>query len=158
MPVGPPSGARNPVTGPGTAAAAPAGSQTAVLSPAEVRIPVGGTGSIGLVVMGAQDLRGVDVTVTYDAAVVEAQEVAPGPLLTLDGAPVGVNRGLEPGRLRAQFTRGSGTAGSGVVATLTFRALRAGVVTVTAEALNLTTAAGTAAVAVPSVARIRVTQ
>ena len=45
-----------------------------------------------------------------------------------------------------------------MVATLTFRALRAGVVTVTAEALTLTTAAGSTAVAVPSAARIRVAQ
>jgi general secretion pathway protein D len=128
----------------------------AVLSPAEVRIPVGGTGTIGLVVMGAQDLRGVDLTVTYDPAVLEAQDVSPGPLLTLDGSPVGVNRGLETGRLRAQFTRSSGSAGSGVVATMTFRGLRAGAVTVTAEGLTLTTAAGSAAVPVPSAARVTV--
>jgi hypothetical protein len=60
--------------------------------------------------------------------------------------------------LRAQFTRASGSAGSGVVATLTFRALRAGVVPITVEALTLTTAAGTTAVAVPSGARVRVAQ
>ena len=55
------------------------GSAAAVLSPAEIRIPVGGTGTVGLVVMGAQDLRGVDMTLTYDPAVLEAQDVAPGP-------------------------------------------------------------------------------
>lgn len=128
----------------------------AVLSPADVRIPVGGTGTIGLVVTGAQDLRGVDLTVTYDPAVLEAVDVSPGPLLTLDGSPVGVNRGLETGRLRAQFTRSSGSAGSGVVATMTFRGLRAGTVTVTAEGLTLTTAAGNAAVPVPAAARVTV--
>ena len=130
----------------------------AVLSPAEIRIPVGGTGTVGLVVMGAQDLRGVDMTMTYDPAVLEAQDVSPGPLLTLDGSPVGVNRGMESGRVRAQFTRASGSAGSGVVAAVTFRALRAGVVTVTVEGLSLTTGTSTTNVPVAAVSRIRVAQ
>jgi len=138
--------------------AAPGGVAAAVLSPAEIRIAVGGTGTVGLVVMGAQDLRGVDMTLTYDPAVLEAQDVAPGPLLTLDGSPVGVNRGLESGRVRAQFTRASGSAGSGVVATVTFRALRAGVVTATVEALSLTTGTSTTRVPVAAVTRIRVAQ
>jgi hypothetical protein len=136
----------------------PGGVAAAVLSPAEIRIPVGGTGTVGLVVMGAQDLRGVDMTLTFDPAVLEAQDVAPGPLLTLDGSPVGVNRGLESGRVRAQFTRAAGSAGSGVVATVTFRALRAGVVTATVEALSLTTGTSTTRVPVAAVTRIRVAQ
>ena len=144
--------------GPGGPAGAPGGVAAAVLSPAEIRIPVGGTGTVGLVVMGAQDLRGVDMTVTFDPAVLEAQDVAPGPLLTLDGSPVGVNRGMESGRVRAQFTRVSGSAGSGVVATVTFRALRAGVVTATVEALSLTTGTSTTRVPVAAVTRIRVAQ
>lgn len=140
------------------AASAPATGVSAVFSPADVHIPVGGSGTIGVVVMGAQDLRGVDLTVTYDPAVVEAQDVSPGPLLTLDGSPVGVNRGLESGRLRAQFTRAAGSAGSGVVATLTFRGLRAGAATIAVEALSLTTGAGAAAVPVASASRITVGQ
>jgi general secretion pathway protein D len=131
---------------------------SAVLSPAEVRIPAGGTGTIGVVVMGAQDLRGVDVSVVYDPAVLEAQDVAPGPLLTLDGAPVGVNRGLESGRVRARFTRATGSAGSGVVATMTFRGLRAGTAMVTVEALTLTVGAGTASMPVSGAARVTVGQ
>jgi general secretion pathway protein D len=131
---------------------------TAVFSPADVRIPVGGSGTIGVVVMGAQDLRGVDLTVTYDPALLEAQDVSPGPLLTLDGAPVGVNRGLESGRLRAQFTRTAGSAGSGVVATLTFRGLRSGTATVAVEALSLTTGTATGAVAIASSSRVTVGQ
>jgi hypothetical protein len=69
---------------------------------------------------------------------------------------VGVNRGLESGRLRAQFTRSSGSAGSGVVATMTFRGLRAGTATVSVEALALTTGAGIVAVPVPGAARVTV--
>jgi general secretion pathway protein D len=151
-------GAVAPASGPSPQAGAPGGVAAAVLSPAEIRIPVGGTGTVGLVVMGAQDLRGVDMTLTFDPAVLEAQDVAPGPLLTLDGSPVGVNRGMESGRVRAQFTRVSGSAGSGVVATVTFRALRAGVVTATVEALSLTTGTSTTRVPVAAVSRIRVAQ
>jgi hypothetical protein len=106
--------------------------------------------------MGAQDLRGVDLTVIYDPAILEAQDAAPGPLLTLDGSPVGVNRGLESGRVRAQFTRSAGSAGSGVVATMTFRGLKAGTATVTVEALGLTTGAGIVAVPVSGAARVTV--
>jgi hypothetical protein len=129
---------------------------TAVFSPIDVRIPVGGTGTVGLVVMGVQDLRGVDVSIAFDPAVVEAQDVSPGPLLTLDGAPVGVNRGLESGRLRAHFTRTTGSAGSGVVATMTFRGLRAGTATVSAESLTLTTGAGAVTVPVAGASRVTV--
>jgi hypothetical protein len=96
--------------------------------------------------------------VTYDPALLEAQDVSPGPLLTLDGAPVGVNRGLESGRLRAQFTRTAGSAGSGVVATLTFRGLRSGTATVAVEALSLTTGTATGAVAIASSSRVTVGQ
>jgi len=156
--IGGPPGAVPPASAATAPSPAPAGVAAAVLSPAEIRIPVGGTGTVGLVVMGAQDLRAVDMTLTYDPAVLEAQDVAPGPLLTLDGSPVGVNRGLESGRVRAQFTRTAGSAGSGVVATVTFRALRSGVVTATVEALSLTTGTSTVRVPVAAVTRIRVAQ
>ena len=57
---------------------------------------------------------------------VEAVDVSPGSLLTLDGQAVGAERGLESGRVRARFQRATGTAGSGVVASVTFRGLKAG--------------------------------
>jgi hypothetical protein len=129
---------------------------SAVFSPTDVRIPVGGTGTVGLVVMGVQDLRGVDLSITYDPAVLEVQDVSPGPLLTLDGAPVGVNRGLETGRLRARFTRTTGSAGSGVVATMTFRGTRSGTAVVGVESLTLTTGTGPVTVPVAGAARVTV--
>ncbi|HUG53605.1 MAG TPA: cohesin domain-containing protein [Vicinamibacteria bacterium] len=147
-----PSEAADEATGPVRVAV------SALTSPSAVSIPVGGTGTIGLVVMGAQDLRVVDLSVVFDPAVLDAQDVAPGPLLTLDGSPVGVNRGLESGRLRAQFTRQAGSAGSGVVATMTFRGLRAGTTTVTVEALILGSGAGTVAMPVSSATRVTVGQ
>ncbi len=119
---------------------------SAQLSPADLRVAPNGTTSIGLVVMGAQDLTAVELVVRYDPALLEAQEVVPGALLTLDGQPVGVERGIENGRVRARFTRATGTAGSGVVAVMTFRALGAGSGTVTVESLAVTSGGATAAV------------
>jgi len=156
VPAGPPSATIPPSPAEGGPAQGPARPMSAVFSPTDVRIPVGGTGTVGLVVMGAQDLRGVDLSITYDPAVLEAQDVSPGPLLTLDGAPVGVNRGLESGRLRARFTRTTGSAGSGVVATMTFRGLRSGAATMSAESLTLTTAAGSVTIPVAGAARVTV--
>src|SRR6185369_7448545 len=71
--IGGPPGAVPPASAATAPSPAPAGVAAAVLSPAEIRIPVGGTGTVGLVVMGAQDLRAVDMTLTYDPAVLEAQ-------------------------------------------------------------------------------------
>lgn len=111
---------------------------SAQLSPSEIRVAPGATTSVGVVVMGVQDLTAVDLVVTYDPRLLEAQEVAPGALLTLDGQPVGVERGLEAGRVRARFTRAAGTAGSGVVAVMTFRAIGPGTGRVAIEQLTLT--------------------
>ena len=157
VPSGPPSAtiSNSPSEGGREPSGAPR-PMSAVFSPTDVRIPVGGTGTVGLVVMGVQDLRGVDLSITYDPAVLEAQDVSPGPLLTLDGAPVGVNRGLETGRLRARFTRTTGSAGSGVVATMTFRGTRSGTAVVSVESLTLTTATGSVTVPVAGAARVTV--
>ena len=80
-----------------------------------------------------------------------------GSLLTLDGQPVGAERGLESGRVRARFQRTSGTAGSGVVASVTFRGLKAGSSILRVESLNLTTG-GRSATLVVTPARITVSQ
>src|SRR5262249_60520079 len=101
-----PSGTAPPAAA--SPAPGPARPTSAVLSPTDARIPVSGSGTVGLVVMGVQDLRGVDLSITYDPAVLEAQDVSPGPLLTLDGAPGGVNRGRETGRISAAVTRTAG--------------------------------------------------
>jgi general secretion pathway protein D len=111
----------------------------ASLSPPDVRVAVGATATVGIVVMGVQDLTAVALSLTYDPAVVEAVEVSPGSLLTLDGASVGAERGLETGRVRATFRRGTGTAGSGVVASVTFRGIRAGSSPIRVETLQVTT-------------------
>ena len=107
--------------------------------------------------MGVSDLTAVTLVVSYDPTILEALDVTAGSLLTLDGQAVAADRGLETGRVRARFSRASGTAGSGVVASITFRALKAGSSTLTVESLGLTTGGRSATPAVAP-ARIVVTQ
>ena len=122
-----------------------------------MRVGAGGTATVGIVVMGVQNLTSVALTLSYDPNVVEAVEVSPGSLLTLDGAAVGAERGLETGRVRATFRRAAGTAGSGVVASVTFRGLRAGSSALRVEGLELTTG-GAAVRSAVGAGRITVTQ
>jgi general secretion pathway protein D len=143
-------------TPPSPAPAAPTAA-SARLTPPSASVRAGGTSAVSVVVMGAQDVTSVDLSLAYDPAVVEAVDVTSGPLLTLDGTPVGVEKGMEPGRVRAHFTRTRGTSGSGVIATITFRATAAGTSTLTPEALTLGTTAGPVAVAIAGAGRIVVT-
>ncbi len=99
----------------------------------------GQTASLSLVVVGARDLRSVEAVFVYDPALLEAVDVVPGSLLTLDGANVGSEKTLESGRARIRFTRGAATAGSGVVAVVTLRGLRPGAAPLRVESLILGT-------------------
>jgi hypothetical protein len=123
---------------------------TASFSPAAASAAVGAATTVAMVAMGVQDLSGVELVVTYDPTVVEAMDAAPGSLLTLDGSAVAAERNFEPGRARVRFTRPTGTSGSGVVASITFRALRAGSAPLRVERLDLAAAGGTSSVAVPA--------
>jgi hypothetical protein len=97
---------------------------------------------MGIVVVGARDLTGLEAVLSFDSAVVDPMDVTSGPLLVLDGSPVGIERTIEPGRVRVRLSRQTPTTGSGVVANLSFRGLRAGSTAVRVEAMSLTTAAG----------------
>jgi hypothetical protein len=130
---------------------------TARLTPVSAVLRVGTTSTVSVVVVGAQDVSSVDLALAYDPAVVEAVDVASGPLLTLDGTPVGVEKGMEPGRVRARFTRTRGTSGSGVIATITFRGIAAGTSALRPEALTLGTSAGPVTVSFAGAGRIAVT-
>jgi general secretion pathway protein D len=134
-------GAGRPAAGPGRPA-------TASFSPGDARVAAGGTTTVGIVVMGAQNLTGVDLVVVYDPAVLDATDVAAGSLLTLDGARVSADRALDRGRVTARFTRLAGTSGSGVVASIGFRGLKAGATALRVERLDLTSGTGTAPVTV----------
>ncbi len=165
---GPPAPSPSPTRAPGrtpAAGAAPSpagrmngsGRASASFSPPEVRVGAGGTATVGIVVMGVQDLTAVDLAVAYDPAILEAVDVTAGSLLTLDGQPVAAERGLETGRVRARFARTVGTAGSGVVASITFRALKAGSSTLSVQSLSVTTG-GRPTTLVVTPARIAVAQ
>jgi general secretion pathway protein D len=125
--------------------AAEAGAVSVLLSPPEVAVRAGQTGSVAVVVVGAQELEWVELVVTWDPGLAEITEVKPGSLLTLDGAPVAAARTLESGRARVRFTRSTGASGSGAVAALTVRGLVPGSGTLTLESV----AAGKAGAAVP---------
>jgi general secretion pathway protein D len=135
----------------------PAARPTAALfSPPEAALRVGQTGSLALVVMGAQDVQGVEVVFRYDPTLVEVVEVGAGSLLTLDGSAVSTEKELSAGRVRGRFSRATGATGSGAIATLTFRALRQGSGTVTLDSLVLARAQGTEHPAVANPGRIEV--
>jgi general secretion pathway protein D len=129
----------------------------AALSPSDATLKLGETAAISLVMMNARDLTGLEVVLTYDPAILEAVDVAPGTLLTLDGAAVGVDRGLEAGRVRARLTRTTGVAGSGMVASVAFRGLRPGPAVITVESLTFSTMTGTERASVAGPARVTVT-
>ncbi len=93
--------------------------------------------------MGAQDLTGVELTLSFDPGVIEPVDMAPGALLTLDGNAVGTEKQGDGGRYRARFTRQVPASGAGAVAVFTFRGLKPGDASLGLGALTLTTPAGT---------------
>jgi general secretion pathway protein D len=134
------------------------GAVRTLFSPPEIGVKAGETGSVGLVVMGVRDLLSAEVVLTYDPSMLEITDVMAGSLLTLDGAPVGAERAMEAGRIRARFTRAEGTTGSGAVVAVTMKGLRAGTAIVAVESLSLVTAAGTERPGPPAPGRIVVSQ
>ncbi|HEY2944645.1 MAG TPA: cohesin domain-containing protein [Vicinamibacteria bacterium] len=142
---------------PSGAPSVPAGERrgvTAAISPAEASLRVGETANVSVVLLNVQDLVGMEMVVSYDPALLEAVDVGTGPLLTLDGAAVGVERNIEPGRARAKFSRATGASGSGMVATVTFRALRQGAGAVTVDSLSIVTVTGAQQLGVATPVRV----
>jgi general secretion pathway protein D len=121
-----------------------------ILSPPEVVLQVAQTGAVAIVVVGARDVMGVDLTVTWDAALAEVTEAAPGSLLSLEGVPVSAERALESGRARVRFTRATAVTGSGAVATLTLRGLKPGSGSLVVESLALVQPTGSTPLAPPA--------
>jgi general secretion pathway protein D len=136
---------------------APAGPPvTASLNPPRPSVRIGETATLSLVLMNLQGLEAVDVVVAFDPALLDATDAKPGTLLTMDGAAVGIERSTEVGRLRLKMTRPTGIAGSGMVASLSFKAIAAGPAEVRVESITLTTAAGTVRPPAPSPVRVTV--
>ncbi len=134
-----PPGAELEAPAPAPAPHAPA---RALFSPSEARVKVGDTATVAVVLLGGVGVTSVDVVVAYDASLLEAVEVGPGTLLTLDGQSVGAERKLESGRAQARFTRSTAATGSGAVAVIRFKALSPGTATLGVASLGLTTTSG----------------
>jgi general secretion pathway protein D len=128
----------------------------ASLSPPLVTTRTGEAISIGIVAMGAQGVTSAELILSFDAGFLEALDAAPGPLFTLDGSTVSTEKNLEPGRIRARFTRSLPAAGSGVIANVTFRTLRTGLSSVKVEAFGLSGPGGTVAPTVSGPAQVNV--
>ena len=129
-----------------------------LLSPAELALQPGETSGLAIVLVGAQDLEWVELTVSWDGAVAELSDAKAGSLLTLDGVPVAAARTLESGRARVRFTRASGTQGSGAVAALTFRGLGAGAGALVVESISVGKAGATVPLVPPAPGRIVVAE
>jgi general secretion pathway protein D len=130
---------------------------SALFSPPEASVKLNANGSVSVVLMGAKDAVRVDLTLTYDSALAEAVDVVAGSLMSVDGANVGVEKSMEPGRVRASLSRPSGVpgvTGSGAVATFTFRGIGAGRSSLSLESLTLRTPTGVQEVLVPAPAQI----
>jgi general secretion pathway protein D len=155
LPLPSPTPSPSPEEGPPPSAQAQGGPLvSAVFSPPESNVKVNSNGTTSVVLMGAKDVVRVDVMLTYDPALVEAVDIVSGSLLTVDGANVAVEKNMEPGRVRATLTRPSGVAGSGAVATFTYRGVGVGRSALALESLTLRTATGTQEVLVPAPAQI----
>jgi general secretion pathway protein D len=137
-------------------AAEPPRAVTLLLSPPETVLRVGQTGAVALVLVGAVDLESVDVTLTWDAALAEAVEANAGSLLTLDGTAVAAERTLEAGRARLRFARQGAVAGSGAVASLVLRGIRAGTGEVRVESVEIVRAGAPERPARPAPGRLAV--
>ena len=110
---------------------------TVLFSPPEVALRVGQPGSLAVVLVGAKDVRSVEMTLAWDPALAEVTDVAAGSLLTLDGSPVSTQRALESGRARVRFAKAAGATGSGAVVAVTIKGLKAGSGSVVVESLAL---------------------
>jgi hypothetical protein len=73
---------------------------------------------------------------------IEATDLVPGRVLQVDGAEVGVEHSLGPGRAVAHFRRPTGANGSGFIASLKLKGLRPGTAGIAVESLTLTTPQG----------------
>jgi general secretion pathway protein D len=140
------------------AAATPSAADTrptsAILSPPEVALRVGQSAGLAVLLVGARDVLWIEMTLVYDPALVQVTDVAPGALLTLDGTPIQAEPQLEPGRSRVRFTRATGASGSGAVAAVTLRGLKAGSGTLGVDSLVIGRTSGTERPAAPAPARV----
>jgi hypothetical protein len=158
-PATPPSGGPGaPATPPpsgGPGGPVPDGPAVPILfSPPEVSVKSGDMATFSLVVLRVRDLLSVDVNLTFDAEALEVVDVEPGSLLTLDGAKPSQEKNIDGGRVHAHFTRPTGTAGSGAVATIRIKGKKPGPATITIESLAVITPTGRVPATLPGPGRV----
>jgi general secretion pathway protein D len=143
------------------AAPSPAGAEarpvTVLLSPPEVALRAGQTAGLALVLVGAKNVKSLEVTLAWDPALAEVTNVAAGSLLTLDGVGVSAETALESGRARVRFARAAAASGSGAVAAITLRGLKAGSGQISVESIALGLDGSTERPASPAPGRLVVT-
>lgn len=152
----PGAGAGRPSPAPSAPPPAARPAVAAALSPLEATMKPGESTGLSVIVMNAQDLTVVEVVVAFDPALFEGLDAAAGSLMTLGGVSVGAERSIEPGRVRVKFSRATGVAGSGVVAAVTLKGVKAGAGSVAVESLTVTTASGREQVRVSAPVRLTV--
>ena len=140
------------------ASALPEGPVTALFSPPELNLNVTATGTLALVLVGARDVRSIDLSLAFDSRLVQAVDASAGSLLTLDGSSVSSQKALEGSRVRLRFTRATGASGSGVIAAVILRGMAPGTANVSVESLSLETGTGRRSVTVPAPGRVVVVQ
>ena len=136
-PTPPPTPETTPPEAPPTepAATQPVGPVSVLLSPPASTVSVGQRVEMALIAAGADGLSSGEVEITFDATTLEAVEVQPGPFLTIDGKRVTFVPIIEPGRVRASFSREEDTVGlrgSGHLLRVVFETLSPGRHTVSA--------------------------
>jgi general secretion pathway protein D len=134
----PPEGANAPSAAPAAPAPAADTRPVAVLfSPPEVVLQVGQAGGLAIVLVGARDVQSVELNLKWDPALAQVTDVAAGSLLTLDGSAVSAERAIAEGLARVRFSRAGGASGSGAVAAITMKGLKAGSGTIAVESVAL---------------------
>ncbi len=118
-------------------------------------------GQVERVAVNLFDLRNVSelaLTVRSDSAIIEFVEIDPGQLLSVDGVQVLSERQLDAGRASAKFRRATPlSGGTGKVATIGFRAVRPGEVTIFVENLAVSSAGANSVVPLAGAVRVTVT-
>jgi general secretion pathway protein D len=107
----------------------PSGPVSMLFSPPTASAAVGEIVELVLVAGGADGLSSGNITITFDATVLDAVDVRPGPFLSIDGRQTDFVPVIEPGQVRIQFARQDdtlGLRGSGHIVRLLFEVTNAG--------------------------------
>lgn len=112
------------------------------LSPSALDLPVGGSGTLSLEVLGGVEINAYDVTVRYDPALITFVSWSHGGYLSRLAQ---VYKADEPGKLRLVFTQLATppVSGDGILLNLVFRGAAEGVSEVLIEALDFAGSDGT---------------